>query len=739
MAYRCVNNQLVYPTTSTTDSPNPTGTPILPNGGVECIEEPTRLHLSDGPYENYFYGDCHSSSHVVVTSPLDDSNLTFISPRLLVAWASGNSGLLAFFQPQDGVNGSLTIQLEEMPSGNTIEGVYESGSSRNPVVGVAGYVRLNSSAVLTIPILGSIRTMRDFTEGPSLLYPIIQDALIIEEIANSGVSISRTWLDNVTTTQLSFTPVGDAGIKTDNGTLFFESGTYQFNATFDYPQLERISPDAVLNPSSYALLSQATDQAVSLSFLSYTDKLLAGTWRFLTYFGRDTMIAMLLLQPVLSEGKDSAVEAVIGAVLERVNSTDGSVCHEETIGDYATYLNIQNNITSTDPQYDYKMIDTDYFLPITMEYYFLRSPIGRARMADFLETKATVDPNNAGMSYRDLALVTAERIMDLTAAFAQPGGQTRDNLIRLKEDQIVGQWRDSTYGIGGGRIPYDVNTALVPAALRSLSQLSTAGFFPEHPEWSTLASRYADIWEESTLDFFSITINTEEAASLVSDYVTDNQFSFPSQAETLTSPINFYALALEGNNNQDLVRVMNTDDCFRLFLLNSTNQAQLTAFMDQVSTHILAPYPVGLSTDAGLLVANPAFGGDPVYSTNFTNSAYHGTVIWSWQLAMMAAGLERQLDRCNSDSQPEFCANEMLHVKIMDAYNHLWDLIEDNEDQLSGEVWGWTYTDGRFETTPLGSLPPPPDGTRPESNIRQLWSLTFLAVRRNSEFSGTRR
>jgi hypothetical protein len=44
------------------------------------------------------------------------------------------------------------------------------------------------------------------------------------------------------------------------------------------------------------------------------------------------MISALLLESVLSEGKGGAIEAVISAVLERINSTDGSVCHEETIG-----------------------------------------------------------------------------------------------------------------------------------------------------------------------------------------------------------------------------------------------------------------------------------------------------------------------------------------------------------------------------------------------------------------------
>jgi hypothetical protein len=57
---------------------------------------------------------------------------------------------------------------------------------------------------------------------------------------------------------------------------------------------------------------------------------------------------------------------------------------------------------------------------------------------------------------------------------------------------------------------------------------------------------------------------------------------------------------------------MNTDDCFRLFLVNGTNQTQLSSFLSQAADHILQPFPVGLSTAVGLLVANPAYGGDPV-------------------------------------------------------------------------------------------------------------------------------
>ncbi|KAI7532718.1 hypothetical protein KC317_g19415 [Hortaea werneckii] len=330
--------------------------------------------------------------------------------------------------------------------------------------------------------------------------------------------------------------------------------------------------------------------------------------------------------------------------------------------------------------------------------------------------------------------------MRIAGPFAQPGGQSQANLVHLKEGEVVGEWRDSTYGIGGGRIPYDVNTALVPAALRSIAALASDNFFPEHPEWSQLAEEYATVWEDETLAFFKVQIPPVEARELVTDYTNEAGYGFPSHAPSITSEIVYHGLALEGNNNQPLIKVMNTDDCFRHFLLNTTNQNQLTSHLNSTAKNILAPFPVGLSTPVGLLVANPAYGGDPVYAANWTNNAYHGTVVWGWQMAMMAAGLERQLDRCVSrvtttttnNSIPAFCADRSVYRNVKAAYNHLWDLIEANEAQLSSEVWSWLYSEEQgFVFEPLGALPPPAGQSPTESNIRQLWSLTFLAVRRD--------
>jgi hypothetical protein len=277
------------------------------------------------------------------------------------------------------VNNTGSNAIEPLP-GNPQEGT-------NGTFGVTGIVEFNDPAVLTVisvtilltkvPILGSVRAIRDFVEGPSLLRPVLQDAIQYQNVSN-GVNLHRLWLDNVTTMDFGFSPVGNASVTLNNQTVQFSAGQYRFNVSINYTQLVQFNTSTLLNNESQA---NATSQNVlDLSFLTYSTKLLAGSWRFLTYFGRDTMIAMLLMREKLS---NQALEAGIGAVLERSNST-GSLCHEETIGDYATLLNELDNITSTAPQYSYVMIDTDFYLQPLLAQYFLQTPNGSSRASTFL-------------------------------------------------------------------------------------------------------------------------------------------------------------------------------------------------------------------------------------------------------------------------------------------------------------------------------------------------------------------
>lgn len=654
----------------------------------------------------------------------------------------------------------MAIELVNSTVGTPLAPVYKNSSDDSyPFVGVQGVLSFNSSAILTIAILGSIRTIRDFTEGPSLLRPVIQDAVNVTRLNGTGASFSRPWLDNITTTTFTIFPYGNTQtnitVDSDNKTISFGAGFYTFSASFNYPQLTQLAPDQVLNTESQALIKQQPDQTTSLSFLSYTEKLLAGAWRFLTYFGRDSMISALLLEPVLSRGNGSATEAVIGAVLERINRTDGSVCHEETIGDYATYLNLEENITSTDPGFTYPMIDTDFYLPVLMQQYFNSSP---DRVQPLLSREAgTVDPENRNLTYANLTLINAEKIINITAPFAR--NQTIENLLHLKQGEIVGQWRDSTYGLGGGRIPFDVNTALIPAALRAIAQLARSGVYPNNTRvnttaWKTLADTNAQIWEEKTLQFFERNITADEARDRLQGFVdTSTFFNGPTNDSSLPEDGNVtsYAIALQGYNNLSSVDVLHSDSAFRLFFLNASSstpeaEAQETRFINATADSLVRPFPAGLLTPQSMVVANPALSGSDILTENFTNAAYHGTVVWSFQLAMMAKGLERQLARCNSTKYvapnttqvPQWCDDETVEPNVRRAYNALWDSIEANSAQLQSEVWSWTYNNDTdtYTTTPLGALPPPPgvsSGT--ESNVRQLWSLTFLSVTRDTSLA----
>lgn len=311
--------------------------------------------------------------------------------------------------------------------------------------------------------------------------------------------------------------------------------------------------------------------------------------------------------------------------------------------------------------------------------------------------------------------------------------------MHLKEGEIVGEWRDSTYGIGGGRIPFDVNTALVPAALRAIATLSRAGVVGFD---ANTVDTYAQVWEDSTLSLFEVSIPIATAKSRLQSYASSLAPAVNSQSVLLDSDPNqnvtFHAVALDGNNNLSKVEVMNSDTCFRLFLLNTTNQVQLTSFLNSTANSLRRRFPAGLMTDVGMLVANPAYGAEAVYAANWTNSAYHGTVVWSWQLAMMAKGLELQLARCSSSSSnssvPDFCADTSVYGNVKAAYNVLWDSIEGNEQHLSTEVWSWIYNptgNGSFGYIDLGALPPPAGVGSTESDVVQLWSLTFLAVGRS--------
>ncbi|KAI8223794.1 glycogen debranching enzyme [Colletotrichum sp. SAR 10_77] len=312
-----------------------------------CDEEASRFALCNSHYTIYVYSRCNFATQVVVTSPLPNNNLTIIGPRLLAGAGftpvkSVHSGLVAYFEPQIGVNGSLAIGLQNSSeTGHALKPIYDEDNKEGYfIVGISGLLKFNSSATLRVHTLGGIRTICDFSEGPGLLEDVMRDAVNFNELEYGLASIDRSWLNNVTSTTLTFTHVDENGVITvKDRKLHFRAGTDIFNASFNYPQLTQLPPENTLAESANGLVEEEHYIVQGLAFLSSSGRFLAGAWRFLTYFGRGSVISVLLVESILSHGKNISCEAGISAGIERIDPETGAAAHDETISDYATKRN----------------------------------------------------------------------------------------------------------------------------------------------------------------------------------------------------------------------------------------------------------------------------------------------------------------------------------------------------------------------------------------------------------------
>jgi len=117
-----------------------------------------------------------------------------------------------------------------------------------------------------------------------------------------------------------------------------------------------------------------------------------------------------------------------------------------------------------------------------------------------------------------------------------------------------------------------------------------------------------------------------------------------------------------------------------------------------------------------MLVANPAFAPQALQA-RFNRNAYHGTVVWSWQQALFAAGLARQLQR---DDLPS-----AVRAQLLAAEKILWSAIDATQGMSNFELWSWSFAGGHYHVAPFGAAAADVD----ESDAAQLWSTAYLAVR----------
>jgi hypothetical protein len=317
------------------------------------------------------------------------------------------------------------------------------------------------------------------------------------------------------------------------------------------------------------------------------------------------------------------------------------------------------------------------------------------------------------LSQRGAALVrNLTWVVERAAPFAEDPRAI--NLVGIKDGRMTGQWRDSEQGLGRGRYAYDVNAALVPAALDAAARLTDSGLLDGYLDAAQrrtlMKSRArARVWAARAPAFFAADIPATRARDAIAAYAKETGVGDEPALRALSgTPLEFNALSLDENGSP--IPILHSDEGFRLLLTEPT-PAELTRCI----AAIMRPFPAGLMTDVGLLVANPALASAGL-RREFTRFAYHGTVVWSWQQALLAAGIERQLQRTDLPTRSR--------TQLQHAQAELWTVINRSKALRTSELWSWSYAEGQFRIEPFGR----PGADVDESNAAQLWSTVFLGL-----------
>lgn len=659
-------------------------------------EDLLSFSISEGNIHNEFFRKGPVAAHMLLTSGH--------KPRLIVAFPAGNSGVGLWFDET-----ATPIQWQAVDG---IHAVTEKDANDNWLHGVQADLTV-AAAELSVrqAVLSSVRLLRGYLHGDK-----VPDA-VTSEVTIQGKTV--TWMRDRLDGNSGYKLVieGLNGTVSSTSSSASQSASKENAASIKFIAADKQQPmklritalsgDTPLTPIEQKdlLTDVASDDLLSqqiLAFLSYKEAMLAGSWRFLTYFGRDTLISVRLLMPALST---TTIEAALASVVNRLKS-NGEVAHEEDIGEFALLRHSAETGTVSDqPIFDYKMVDDNYMLAPVIANYLLDTPKGRERATQFLQQRTT-----SGKTVGEALVTNLKFVLQSAEAFGK--NPVADNMIKLHEGHMVGEWRDSNEGLGDGRIAFNVNAVLVPAALHAVTRLADSGLLKPYQQKAdfSMATTLAAVWSKKAGEFFTVTVAKKEAQKAVASYAQSLGLPSKEAVTSIADAVSFNALSLDSQGKP--IPIINSDDGFLLLFTDPDAEA-----LEASLAALMRPFPAGLITPVGMVVANAVYGSEQ-QRENFSKDHYHGTVVWSWQQALFAAGIARQLQR--TDLPPA------THQKLLLAQERLWQVIDQAKLLKTSELWSWSYSDQEgYKIEPFGSA----GGHNAESNAAQLWSTIYLAVK----------
>ena len=453
--------------------------------------------LTEGQNINAFVREGPVAAHLLLRNGVD--------PRILVAFPAGNSGAGQWFARLDR---PATWRLEQAPRPLTM--AEPNGTAGRRLHGVVAVASIDAPRLeLHKTVLSSIRFLRDY----QAIGRLPNEVEATPSIAGNVVTGYRRRLDGAPGYYLKLEVLGG---RVDGTTILpGADGRIRLRITAATGE----TPLTGLTAGALLTARAADDPAArdALRFLSYREKFLAGSWRFQTYFGRDTLMSVRMLMPVLQPG---AVEAGLGSVLARLDAR-GDVAHEEGIGEFAVVDRRAHGGSGDAAVLDYAMVDDDYMLaPVAATY--LLDHADRAAARRFLARAMTSEGVPGTVEPAGKALVRNLRFVVATAEpFARAPAVER--LVALKPGRLTGQWRDSEEGLGRGRYAYDVNAVFVPAALDAAVRMLRAGLLdayltPQDRAALGKAGAMAATWRQRAPALFRVDIPAAEASARVRDY-----------------------------------------------------------------------------------------------------------------------------------------------------------------------------------------------------------------------------
>jgi len=674
-----------------------------------------------GNEKNYFVQSGNGAFHIILSKDPKQ--------RCILASPAGNSGCMFFFE------GNSEPVLIEKPKILSSEKVSFT-------------ISLPTPSIITSTVLGSMRTVRGYTEGGiSGMKETILKCMDRVSVDSDNYSKWNKWLHpeweisgDRKSGQLNIQALDGANwyklelrseeeifllkksIKSQvcvDDQIEISSGKVTVTYSSSFKPLMPFTLAELLNKKALDIIekhksSNITDLLNGLRFLSYKEKFLAGSWRFSTYFGRDTILALRILMPILTP---LAIETGFRAISERLNDV-GFVSHEEDLSDQAVIDQLNESLTgnedlNVDRNYqeiinNYTMVDSNLLpLQLLSDYYH----IGGRNLF-----KPSSNEYIAILRNINFALKTA----------------IKAQLIPILEGRNEGDWRDSGSGLGFGIYSFSVNAAIMPGALQALTDLLDNNVW-DLSELKSSVVKFEFKYFGQILDDRKVLENirifwmdmwkkfhVETSEDCRNQFLNKHREALKFSNLSGETPYSDGFLALSLDENKKPVPIIQSDTLF-MFLDFPINE--FCKWFKPAISPFQVKLPDGLMSEAGILVATSALAGTK-YEKMFDKNMYHGELTWAWPQLMLKVALLKQLGKwaipSPSNKLDEVCKNELTEV-----LNQISELLIKLRSYSTSELWTWEL-DTSGNPTPIAYGQD--SGHATESNAVQLWSVAALGI-----------